>query len=178
MIINSLAKKVLTGKELDILYMHFEFFKALASESVVPSTPELRHFVQVAQGKALPESEFELIWWRYQALLELGNEYERVKSDNDSLRQQVESWRRASELGDCLQGEQLIQVTMSEAEANKVASKLAAEADLETKAIATMLIKKIKKLQAYNLVPSPRLENFSKCNACGSYSPNLCRCSE
>ena len=188
MAINSLAEKALTEKELTILRKHLVFFKSLSDGSRAPSTSEQRHFVQTAQGKALPESEYELVWYRYQNLLEASQEYEKLKNNNNSQNQQIdyllqanetlkatiEKWRESLRIAE----EQLLSVTLSEAEANLIAKKLAASDDQESKEIATSLIKKIKKLHIPN--PSPLLssESLEKCNACGSTSPNLCRCSE
>ncbi len=97
MAINSLAEKALTEEELTILRKNLVFFKSLSDGSRAPSTSKERHFVQAALGKALPESGYELVWYRYQNLLEASQKYEKLKNNNNSLNQHIDYLHQANE---------------------------------------------------------------------------------
>lgn len=200
--ITPLIKSVLTASELEFLKKHYEFLCSLNDGSRSPSTPEQRHFVEVASGLAFPKTEYELIWQKYSSLAEtkhqidslekqinlLNQDIAKYLNENSSIRQKNEELTKAIE--DLKAQQKLVadkmanlvretdsMVNLSEHEANFVVSKLGND-DQESVDIAKSMIDKIKRLHRPKS-PSPNADpSWEVCKACGSNSPNLCRCSE
>ncbi len=208
MICSPLVMSVLSDEELRYLEKNYEFLYSLACGGKTPSTNAQQHFVNVANGQELPETEYEILWYKYSKLLNADKIIDSLNNKNsnliveleDTMRQLNKGNNKIIEIRNNLKKEILrleeeiksekikndnIGIIFSEQELNEVINVLG-DRDIYCIDLAKKLVDKIRSYHMKkNLTKPSSSDNLMKeyedpwiCKACGSNSPYMCRCSD
>lgn len=165
--LEKLLRLCLTAQEHEFLIKYKVFMHELEVGIRAPKTDEQINFVNSLKSGHQPKTEFEKIWFRYKALK---NYYEEVSANEATLKNELQ--RKSSELhsarpDDSQRNSNLISILRQQVHSEKSLRQIL-EKRLEELGYSESVERQLNSNESFTYV----------CNACGSTSPNLCRCSE
>lgn len=162
-----LLRLCLTSEEHAFLVKYKVFMQELESGIRKPKTNDQVSFVNSLKSGNQPKNEFEIIWFRYKTLK---NYYDEVSTFEAKLQKEISKKRfeleKVREAG--VQTQSKLISSLREQLYFEKAHRLSLERKLEELGHSEPVIDLLSSAEKFSYV----------CNACGSRSPNLCRCSE